>query len=342
MSLLKLNNILLNDLITGFKKNSYKNTSKYWHRRANRSLNEIIKKGIFDFRGHLSGIGIGYADHRNIDIRNILGKKEKMASIIFNLPILRSVYSKQLKLTKKYCYDYLNFKKQFYQNSPIVIKLLEKYKFENTVNFGAIDKIQYQNQDISTLHLIMANRMDFVDQKINLNEINSYCEIGGGFGANVQFLLSNFKNIKKVILIDIFPTIFILSEYLRSIYKKNVIDYTVIKQMNEIKFKKNNDLEIYCVPNFEAYKINDNIDHLHNAHSFVEMSSQQLEYYNNKIFKKYVKSASFIFYERNINEKIFSYKDVAKIFNAPFKEFELVLIESFKSNPDKVLIFSKD
>lgn len=342
MSNAQLNNILLNDLIAGFKQNSYKHTSKYWHRRNKRSLDEIVKKGIYEFRGHSSGIGIGYADHRNLDIRNILGRKEKIASIIFDIPILRSVYKKQLELTKKYCNDYLNFKKQFYQNSAHVLKLLEKYKFENTVSFGAVDKINHRNLEISTLYLTMANRMDFISQKIKFNRINSYCEIGGGFGANIHFLLSNFKNIKKVIMIDIFPTIFVLSEYLRSIYKKNVIDYTIIKKMNEIKFKENDDLEIYCLPNFEVYKIKDNIDHLHNAHSFVEMSMQQIEYYNDYIFKKYVKSASFIFYDRNIEEKTLNYTDVLKIFKGPFKEFELELIESFKRKKDKVLFFSED
>ena len=333
-----MNSTLLKLLEKDFKK-KFSNTisSKYWHRRTNRILDEIKKKGMDNFRGFNSGIGIGYVDHRNVDIRNILGKKEKIVSKAFDLSIFNSVYSKQVKLTKKYCDSYLNFKRIFYENSPICLNLLNNYKFENTCSWGAVDKINLNGKNISTLYLEMANRIDFINNFINLKNIRSFCEIGSGFGANAHFILSNFKNIKKIICIDIFPTIFVLTEYLRSIFGKNVIDYCQTKNLSEIKFQNNEELEIFCIPNWEADKIRDNIDHLHNAHSFVEMSVDQIKLYKEKVFK-FCKSSSFILYNRDIEERTLDEEKISELFEVNFKKYQLSLIEYFRKK-DTVFIY---
>ena len=44
----------------------------------------------------------------------------------------------------------------------------------------------------------MANRIDHINKSINLNDCHSLLEIGGGFAANIHFLLSNFTNLKKI------------------------------------------------------------------------------------------------------------------------------------------------
>jgi putative sugar O-methyltransferase len=144
----------------------------------------------------------------------------------------------------------------------------------------------------------------------------------------------------KASCIDIFPTIFILTEYLKSIYGSSVKDNTHFKDKNEITFKDNDELEIYCLPNWEVSKIKTKIDHLHNAHSFVEMSLDQLTLYNDCIFEKYVKSASFLFYNRNIEERTLDYKVVLEKFSVNFKEYNLPLIEHFKEG-DTLLVYNK-
>ena len=332
---IKLLNLLEND----FKKNfSSSIASRYWHRRTNKILRDLKKRGMEGFRGFNRGIGIGFSDHKSVDIRNVLGTKEKLFSYIFNFGFFNSIFSEQLKLTKFYCETSLIFKKNYYENSEITKKLLNKYKFENTCSWGAVDKINYKNNEIASIYLLMANRMNFINQKIDLAKIGSFCEIGSGFGANVHFLQTNFKNIKKIICLDIFPTIFILTEYLKSIYGEAVKDYTYIKKNDKIEFEDNDKLEIFCVPNWDAGKIKSEIDHLHNAHSFVEMSSEQLKIYNEKIFEPYTKSSSFVFYQREIKEKIFEINEILKYFPAKFENYELPLIENFKKS-DQVFIF---
>ena len=270
----------------------------------------------------------------------MLGNKEKLFSNIFNFGIFKSIYDQQIKLTKFYCDYSLKFKKIYYENSEIVKDLLSIYKFDDTCKWGSVDKINFNNNDIAIMYLLMANRINFINRKINLSKINSFCEIGSGFGANIHFLVTNFPNIKKIICIDIFPTIYVLSEYLKSIYGNKVKDYLYFKNKKEIIFENNDELEIFCVPNWEINKINCQIDHLHNAHSFVEMSSEQLKLYNDKIFQPYTKSASFVFYQRNIKERIFDPQDVLKYFPAKFVNYEIPLIENF-SKSDQLAIFKK-
>ncbi len=332
---------LLKILEADFKKNFSKTiASRYWHRRTNKIINNLKKKGMEDFRASNSGVGIGFSDHKNTDIRNVLGIREKLFSNFFNFGIFKKIYDQQIKLTKFYCDYGLNFKKSYYENNEIVKDLLNIYKFENTCKWGAVDKINFNNNDIAIIYLLMANRINFINKKINLSKINSFCEIGSGFGANIHFLQTNFLNVKKIICIDIFPTIFILTEYLKSIYGNKVKDYSYFREQEEIKFESNDELEILCVPNWEINKIKCQIDHLHNAHSFVEMSSDQLKLYNNKIFQPYTKSASFVFYQRDIKEKTFNSREILQYFSASFENYELPLIESFKTN-DQISIFQK-
>ena len=75
----------------------------------------------------------------------------------------------------------------------------------------------------------MADRIDILSKKFDFTKIKTYFEIGGGFGSNIHFLLTNFKNIKKVIYLDVVPNICVGTEYLRYFYKENVKDYLSTK-----------------------------------------------------------------------------------------------------------------
>ena len=132
----------------------------------------------------------------------------------------------------------------------------------------------------------MADRINILSELYNFKNIKSFFEIGGGFGANIHFLITNFPNIKKIIYLDIVPNIYVGTEYLRYHFKDKVKDYLEIKNLNEIKFSNTNDLEILCIPPWLIEKLNIEIDHFHNAASFVEMTNETIENYA-KFIKKF-------------------------------------------------------
>ena len=85
-------------------------------------------------------------------------------------------------------------------------------------------------------YLVMADRINNLSSLFNFRKMNSFFEIGGGFGANIHFLLTNYPNIKKVIYLDTVPNIYVGTEYLRFHYKEKVRDYTSTKKLYEICF----------------------------------------------------------------------------------------------------------
>ena len=143
----------------------------------------------------------------------------------------------------------------------------------------------------------MADRIDKLSETFNFKNISSFFEIGGGFGANVHFLVTNFPNIKKILYLDVVPNIYVGTQYLKSFYKEKVKDYSNLKNLDKISFSKNNDLEILCIPPWMIEKVDVEIDHFHNSNSFVEMPKNVIENYVKFIQKFKVKQISLISYQ---------------------------------------------
>ena len=250
----------------------------------------VKKKGLNDFRGYSSGVGTSYTDNIQIDIRNELGLKGRIVSSFFSLPLVNKIFKLQLKLTKDKVLQNIFLKNLLFNNSNKIKYFLEKYKIEDSTFFGCVDKVKIKNNEFSIHYLHLIERIDNIDKICNLNEINSIIEIGGGYGANIHLLLQNYRNLKKIIYVDIFPNIFVGTEYLKKFYRHAVKDYISLRKLNKIEFNKNPDeLEIICVPPWSLDKINCKLDKFHNAASFQEMTIEQVKNYKNildKILKK--------------------------------------------------------
>ena len=184
-----------------------------------------------------------------------------------------------------------------YNNDERVNGLLNKYKFENTTEFGCIQKFSKNNHEYSTHYISMADRVDILSKRFDFTKIKTYFEIGGGFGSNIHFLLTNFKNIKKVIYLDVVPNIYVGTEYLRYFYKENIKDYLSTRKSKELSFENNEKLEIICIPPWEIEKIKVEIDHFHNAASFVEMPENVVENYVKYLKKNKINQVSLISYD---------------------------------------------
>ena len=277
-------------------KNLYSSGS-YWDYKNKKTITEINKKGLNEFRGLSAGIGTSFADNIVYDIRNELNFKGRIISKIFSLPLISKIYKSQLNITKNYIDLYLENLAAVYKNNDEVKKLIEKFKFNNTTEFGCVRKFKYLNKEYSIHYLKMADRVNKIAGIFDFNEIRSYFEIGGGFGANIHFLITNYPNIKKIIYLDAVPNIYVGTEYLKFHYKNKVKDYLATKKIKEISFEDNDDLEIICLPPWEIEKINVKIDHFHNAASFVEMPKEVVKNYINYIKKFKTKDISLISYD---------------------------------------------
>lgn len=269
----------------------------YWDYKNKRTLNEIKKKGIEDFRGLSTGIGTSFADNQVLDIRNELNFKGKIVAKFFSMPFIKKIFQSQINITRDHLKNYLINLAIVYKNNPLVQNLIKKYNFKNTTQFGCINKFKYLEKEYSTHYLDMAYRIENLSEKFDFKKIRTFFEIGGGFGANIHFLLTNFTNIKKVIYLDAVPNIYIGTEYLRHHFKDKVKDYLAVKNKGEICFENNEDLEIICIPPWEIERVNVKIDHFHNAASFVEMPEKSVKNYIKFVEKFDTKEVSLISYD---------------------------------------------
>jgi putative sugar O-methyltransferase len=143
----------------------------------------------------------------------------------------------------------------------------------------------------------MADRIDKLSKSFDFKNTKSFFEIGGGYGANIHFLITNFSNIKKILYLDTVPNIFVGTSYLKHYFGEKVKDYTELKNLNKISFSKNDKLEILCIPSWLIENVDVEIDHFHNAASFVEMPKAIIKNYVKFIKKFKTKEISLISYD---------------------------------------------
>tara|TARA_B100001121_G_scaffold242127_1_gene216503 strand:- start:5308 stop:6312 length:1005 start_codon:yes stop_codon:yes gene_type:complete len=294
----------------------------YWNYKNKNTLSEIKRKGLGDFRGSSTSIGISFGDSYLTDIRDELNFKGKIVSSFFSLPLISRIFNLQINLTKRYLKSNLKNLASIYRDNGNVHKLIKKYKFLETTKFGCISKFLYQNKEYSIHYLNMAHRIQNLSENFNFEKIKSFFEIGGGYGANVHFLLSNFPNIKKVIYLDTVPNIYVGTEYLRYHFKENVKDYLITKEKKEILFEDNDELEIICIPPWEIEKIDTQIDHFHNASSFVEMPEKIVKNYVKYVNKFNSKQISLISYDNFDTSTTFDPNLLTNFFDNKLKIFK--------------------
>ena len=309
--------MMLDKLINDEKKINKKlySSGPYWDYKNRRAILEIKKKGIEDFRGITSGIGTSFADNLVLDIRNEFNFRGRVVGKIFSFPILNRIFNGQLNITKNYIDELIKNRAIVYKNNQNIKYLIKKFKFKNTTDFGCIQSFEYLNKNYSFSYLEMADRINKLSEYFNFKNIKSFFEIGGGFGANIHFLITNFPNIKKILYLDVVPNIYVGTEYLKHHYKEKVKDYMNLKNLRKINFSNNNELEILCIPPWLIEKVETEIDHFHNAASFVEMPKTIVSNYVKFLKKFKTKEVSLISYGNFDPKTTFNPKELNNFFN---------------------------
>ena len=136
--------------------------------------------------------------------------------------------------------------------------------------------------------------------------------------------------IKKILYLDAVPNIFIGTQYLRRFYKHNFKDYLDLKNLDTISFSNDNELEILCIPPWLIEKVDVNIDHFHNAASFVEMPKKIVENYVKFIRKFKTKEISLVSYDSFDLNTTFNPEELNIFFNNELKiSWKNTLIEGY-------------
>ena len=266
-----------------------------------------------------AGIGSSFADNLTLDIRNELNIKGRIVGKIFSLPLLNKIFNEQLRITKNYLNSFIKNQSIVYQKNKNVQNLVRKYKFQNSTDFGCVQSFEYLKEKYSCNYLQMADRIDKLSKSFDFKNTKSFFEIGGGFGSNIHFLVTNFSNIKKILYLDTVPNIFVGTMYLERYFGNKVKNYIELRNLNKISFSKNDELEILCIPPWLIERVDAEIDHFHNAASFVEMPKRVIKNYTKFIKKFKTKEISLISYDGFDLKTTFNPEELNEFFDSKLK-----------------------
>ena len=257
----------------------------YWSNKTKAAINEIKKFGLRDFRGAINGAATSYGDNAYVDTRGSynFGIRTLFLKIYRDIYPFNKLFDSQVRLTKSYFNQVIAYTTQYLKNNDRVKFLLSKYimPFETTKG-GCLSFGEFDGKIISHHYLQLLDTLDTINQMTSIFSKKTFFEIGGGFGINAHLIIELFK-IKKVIYLDIVPNLYIGTQYLKSYYGENVIDYNSSKAMERINFSDTNELEIFCITPQQIEKVESEIDLFHNANSFVEMPENVVQNYAKNI-----------------------------------------------------------
>jgi putative sugar O-methyltransferase len=223
---------------------------KYWFERAMRSSNIIKAEGISKFRSINSLIGRSFSDSFVLDSRIYDQRKFSLYNIVNRcVSLVSSKFNNQVRYTKRHFDAKNDMVNKYLESSDQVKTLLRNYVIpQNSTSFGC-ESFKPGAENTANLYFTLLHRHSILDKGgMNFGSHRSIMEIVGGFGVNIHLLLSNYPNIRKVVYLEIPPTLYVGSEYLKSIFGLSVKTYSELRNCDgNISFSDNDDHEIlYC------------------------------------------------------------------------------------------------
>jgi len=273
----ELLDLMLNDLKT---QPPLYQPGPYWATKAKNAANEIRRYGIAEFRGSTNNIGLSYADNLFIDVRDTYnhGLRRLVRWVTKTYP-LDGIFKSQVRWTESYANSTIIYAQEILNLKERTRNLLKKYSIPYSLLGKCLSKAKIDGQDFSTHYLDLLEQHDNIASHIKFNDAKSIFEIGGGFGANIHLLLENYKNIRKVLYLDIPPNLYVGTQYLKALYGTAVFDYRALKHVDSIKFHLDNNIEIFCISPWQIEKVETGVDIFMNSHSFVEMPKNIVKNY---------------------------------------------------------------
>ncbi|MDA8758156.1 putative sugar O-methyltransferase [Flavobacteriaceae bacterium] len=276
--------LLINMLDHQSKSNDLYKPGSYWQNKTKNATNRIIKFGLNDFRSHRSLIGLSFADNPILDIRSFWDSGLRLVFIrllIFFVPF-KKIFLGQLKFTQNLFDQNKILKRQIFTKS----KLYSDSRFkipENSTKGGCEDFVEIKGKKISSIYIKILSELKVVSSKIDYTKGKSFLEIGSGFGVLPHLMIENFPNIKKIVVVDIAPNLYISNMYLQSFYGDSVRSFDSFPIGEKIKFKEDDSLEIYFLLPDQILELDIKFDYFNNSHSFIEMPSEIVANYAHKV-----------------------------------------------------------
>jgi len=255
----------------------------YWRGYQQRIREALKTSGMQNFRAN-SAVGKGWTDVPNLDPSDLWphkGLHGRLQHALIKLPVFRSIVAEYRNAIANHFQKNQTYLSAYYDLhfGDWLRGMAERYQIPDTLGGGSqvnitIDGVTYSKKYID----LLLNIYNF-SQKIDLEKIELFVEIGGGFGANTHLLLELFPNIRKVIYVDIPLMLYVSTEYLRQYYGDAVIDYSCTREQERIMMTDYDTREIFCLCPWQLERIDAQADLFWNCASFSEMTADIVDNY---------------------------------------------------------------
>ncbi len=257
----------------------------YWQPYQDRMFSELDRETVSDFRRN-SLIAKGFSDNiRPLPIDWDGSWKSRLLAKAMCLPGLSAIRDRDSQVVTAMHKRAFRFEGMYRieRDKALLEQAIARYGgFPNSVEGGcealAPGTDLGLDGDIAVHYLRLIERLYKFDPEDALQP-NTYFEIGGGFGAMLHLMLEWRPSIKKAILLDIPPVIYVATQYLKRHYGAAVRDYRDTMGIERITFRDDDELEIICIPTWQIESLDVSIDLFHNAASFSEMTAEIVSNY---------------------------------------------------------------
>jgi putative sugar O-methyltransferase len=323
----------------------------FWKGYSIRTSQAIKRDGLENFRSN-SRIGKGYADVSITDPLDLLpfySWKSFLLRQTRRLPVFKTLIKRYNRINRKHI-DQNQHHKSLYFSSTLgdwFSDLRNKYDLPNTLA-GDPDQTLFINKiEIGEAYLRMFAWIDAYSTVVDFSKARAVFEIGGGFGSYAHTMLTWFPNIRKYLYLDIPPTLYVGTQYLKHFFGSDVIDYTATRNLDTIRFSKDDKREIIAICPWQIEKVDDSFDFFWNSSSFQEMPLNVVSNYADNIGRLFKKSNNpkmgMFFYKGGKPEKTLRLEDLSEIVSSNLPvEFEELDVGAVKRVIDGHALFFRD
>ena len=177
--------------------------------------------------------------------------------------------------------DSLRYRNYYYEHmyGDILKKMIDRVPNMDMLAGGSHDYTEIAGRKVSIRHLYTLLRLYDLEQKMDLNKVETVIEVGGGFGVNVETMMELYPNIRKYVLIDIPSCLYTATLYLKSKYGDQVKTYSDTKSVSQIDLNSK-EREIYAIPPWKVDALSGNLDLFINLFSFQVFSQDNINMYS--------------------------------------------------------------
>jgi putative sugar O-methyltransferase len=257
----------------------------YWRAKTKVAVREIRRKGLDDFRGEHSAVGVSFADNLYTDVRTTLDAGRGLPVRLFLERVwpFSAVFDAQVALTRGYARDEVALLAARVSENPLTHELLSRYTVRDSLLGGCVATAVIDDDEVALHYLRTLQLLDYVRNVAPVDEFHSLFEIGGGFGALVHLMLDNLPRLRKIVYLDVVPNLYVGTCYLRTLFGSAVRDFAETGSLERIRFRDDDSLEILPIAPWQIERLDVRIDAFWNSNSFVEMPAAAVRNYAAKI-----------------------------------------------------------